>query len=651
MKQFFLFVVSFVVMQPILHAQNFNNTFGKVGKDDLDLVSYAQDKTAEAVVIYDIGSSYFERTADEFELIYERTTRLKVLKEAGIKWATIEIPFYRQGDIYEEVYDLEACTYNMENGLLTRTNLDLKTSQQEKVNEYWNLQKFAMPNVKEGSIIEYHYKVRSQFLFNLRNWDFQWKIPVIYSNYVTKMIPFYQYSFILQGATKFDSQKSYIDQGFERQYGSVKFHDMIYEFVMKDIPAFKDEEYIASSEDYIIKLNFQLSKVTNTLGTSTNIMTTWPEMIKDMVKNEDFGGYAKKAEGLASKIFDIKSLSLLPSQQKFDSVLNYMKANYSWNKMNGKYTSKNPKAFMKDKFGNDADINLFTVGLLNAVGIKAYPVIISTRENGKIKYDYPFSHFFNYVVILANVDNKKVLSDATIPLASNIRIPEKCINDKGLIVQKDKVEWVELQSLIPSKIQKATNITLTDSTQNSDIQISSSEYIALDYRNDVGANERTIKKHLLDKGYSVVDSSIVVKNQTNIKEPYILKYSIVDRPEKVNDKIYVSPFLHETITENPLKQSSRTYQIDMTYPKKTALFAEIKIPEGFKVDYVPANDKINNDKFEFEYFTLATENKINVSMVYYFKIPVYEATEYNKLKYYFNEIVNKGSEKVVFVKK
>jgi hypothetical protein len=89
----------------------------------------------------------------------------------------------------------------------------------------------------------------------------------------------------------------------------------------------------------------------------------------------------------------------------------------------------------------------------------------------------------------------------------------------------------------------------------------------------------------------------------------------------------------------------------MTYPKRTALFAEIKIPEGFKIDYVPANDKINNDKFELEYFTLATENKINVSLVYYFKIPVYEDTEYSKLKYYFNQIVNKGSEKIVFVKK
>ena len=650
MKQLFFFVSLLFSLQTVLQAQGFNNEYGKVAKEDVDLTSYPQDKNAEAVVISDVGCSYFESTNDFFELIYERTTRLKIFKEAGKKWASIEIPFYRQGDIFEEVYDLEACTYNFENGNFSRTFLDLKSCHNEKVNEYWNLEKFAMPNVKEGSIIEYHYKVRSQFFFNLRNWDFQWKIPVIYSKYVTKMIPFYQYTWLLQGASKFESQKSYVDQGMERQFGSVKFQDMIYESVMKNVPAFKDEEYIASQEDYIIKLNFQLSKVTNSYGSSTNVITTWPELVKDLMKDEDFGGYNRKVEGLAAKIMDVKSLSLLPAQQKFDSIINYVKANYRWNKMNGKMASKTPKAFLKDKIGNDADINLFTVGLLNAVGIKAYPVIVSTRENGMIKYDYPFSHFFNFVVIEADVDGKRVLSDATIALSGNNRIPEKCINDKGLIIQKEKVEWLGLQSLIPSCIKKILAITLSDSTLKASIQSYSTEYLALDNRNDFGTNIYAIKKHLLNKGYALVDSSIVVKNQTSIKDPYILKYSITDRPEKVNDKIYVSPFLREMITENPLKQPTRNYPVDMIYPTKTSCFAEINIPDGFKVDYLPANDKIKNDQFELDYSTILTDKKISVFMVYYFKFPVYESTEYNKLKYYFNEIINKGSEKIVFVK-
>ena len=635
----------------VMQAQNFNNEYGNVGKEDISYSNCPSDKSAEAVVIYDIGQSYFTRNDNSFDIIYERTTRIKVLKEAGIGYANVEIPFYGEGEIYEDVSDIEACTYNFENGIFTRTKLDLKTCQNEKVNKYWNQKKFALPNVKVGSIIEYHYRINSQYIFKLRNWNFQWKIPVIYSKYTTKMIPFYQYTWLLQGANKFESQKSYIDPGLDRQFGNVKFQDMVYEYVMKDLPAFKDEEFITSEDDNIIKLNFQLSKVINQDGVVQNVISTWPEMIKDLLKDEDFGGYIRKSEGQATKIFDLKSFTLLPAQQKFDSILNYVKANYNWNKSNYKMSSKSVKAFMKDKSGNNADINLFAVGLLNAVGVKACPVILSTRDNGKIKLDYPFSHFFNYVAIIADVDGKKILSDATSVLSSNDRIPEKCINDKGLIIQKDKVEWVGLQTTIPSKTQKTLRMNLTDSTNNVSVQISATEYSGLDYRNDFAANTRTIKKHLLDKGYIVNDSSIVVKNQTSIQDPYILKYIIEDHPEKVNDKIYVSPFLHEVMAENPLKQSVRTYPIDMIYPKRSAFYTEITVPEGYKVDFLPANDKIKNEMFELEYSTLVHDQKINVFLIYYFKIPVYDATEYSKIKYYFNEIVNKGSEKIVFVKK
>jgi hypothetical protein len=650
MKKFFLFVMLLFSLQTILKAQTFNNEYGKVGKDDIDYKSDPQDKSAEAVVISDDGQSYFSRINDEFEIIYERTTRIKVLNEAGIKYANIEIPFYGEGEIYENVYDVEACTYNFENGVFSRTDLDLNTCHDEKINKYWNIKKFAMPNVKVGSIIEYRYKISSEYLFKLRNWNFQWKIPVIYSRYLTKMIPFYQYTWLLQGANKFDSQKTYEDPLMERQYGSTKFKDLDYEFVMRNLPGFKDEEFISSDDDYLVKLNFQLSKVIDQDGVSKNVITTWPEMIKDLIKNEDFGGFARKSEGIASKIFELKSLSLLPAQQKFDSILDFVKANFTWNKLNDKYASKSPRAFQKDKNGNNADINLFAIGLLNAVGIKAVPVILSTRDNGKIKYDYPFTHFFNYIVIMADIDGKKVLSDATNPLSKNDRIPEKCINDKGLIIQKDKVEWVGLQTVIPTKTQKAIMITVSDSTQNAVIQSSSTEYSALDNRTDYGTNTHIINKYLLNKGYSVVDSSIIVKNQNDIKMPYILKYSINDKPEKVNNKIYVSPFLHEIIADSPLKQPNRSYPIDMIYPHKTSAFSEITIPDGYKVDFLPANDKINNDQFEFDYTTAENDKKISVSMIYYFKEPVYDASEYSKIKYYFNEIVNKGSEKIVFVK-
>ena len=652
MKKITLLTAFLICLLPAALAQKFVNEFGKVSKDDMDYSFYPQDKTAEAVVIYDKGEAYFVRSNNYgFELVFEKATRIKIFKDSGKKWANVEIPLYREGDIYETVSELEAYSYNVENGVMKSTKLDLSTCHDEKLNERWILKKFAIPNVKPGSVIEYKYKVNSEYIFNFPSWEFQWKIPVIYSKYVTKMIPIYEYTYLLQGASKFDSQRSYEETGVGQQYGSMTFNNLVYEYVMKDIQAFNDEEFISTNEDYIVKINMQLSKVTNVNGSVRKILTTWPEMIKDLISDEDFGGYISKSTRAASKFFDVKTLSAVPEQDKFDSIMSFVKKNYSWNGENRTTCSKNLNTFLKDKAGNNANLNLFALGLLKACGINAYPVILSTRKHGKIRYDYPFNHFFNYVCIIADVDGKKVLTDATDPLNSNSRIPEKCINDRGLLIQKDKVEWVVLQSTIPSSKHTAISVNLTDSTQNSKIETTSKEYFALNNRNDWGDNLKTIQKSLVKKGYNVVDSSIVVKNLNKIKAPYVLNYKVEDKPEKINGKIYVSPFLNENFKENPLKQQTRTYPLDMTYPKKQSFIAEIKIPDGYKIDFIPENEKIMNDEFEFEYFIMTNETSVIVNFSYYFKVPVYPADDYLKIKYYFKEIVKKGNEKVVFVNK
>lgn len=633
------------------NSQNFSREFGKISKDEIELKNYNSDKDAEAVVLFDIAKSSFVRTDNSFDVIFERTTRIKILAEAGIKWAEIQIPYYQEGNIYEKVYDIEAFAYNFEDGLMSKTPFNNKNTYDEKINNSWNVKKFAVPNVKEGTIIEYKYKISSQYKFNLRDWEFQWRIPVVYSEYEVKMIPFYEYSWLLQGANKFDSQTSVLSSGLPRQFGAITFHDMVHKYIMKDLPAFNNEEFITSVNDYIIKLDFQLSKISYPDGTTLDVITTWEEMNKELLKHKDFGKYVKKSEELASKLINPETLKLKNDKEKFEYVIEYVKANFNWDKRNAKYASKTPGKLIDDKYGNSADINLFTVGLLNASGIKAEPVIISTRDNGKIKYNYPYAHFFNYVIILAQIDGAIVLTDATEILGLNDRIPSRCINDKGLIIQKDKIEWIGLECRFPSQI--TTHIKteiLSDAVVKSDISKSATEYDALTFRNNYTDNIETVKKQLETKEYTIIDSTIVVLNQLNKKMPYTLAYSQTHKPEIVNDKLYLSPFLNEIISDNPLKQKERTYPIDFTYPKQRAFTSTIVIPYGYKVDYMPVEQSINNELFELNYTSRLEDGQVIVSFDYYFKKSVYSANDFSKIKFYFNEIVKNGKEKVVLTK-
>jgi transglutaminase-like putative cysteine protease len=635
-----------------IYSQTFSKEYGIIGKDEIELKQYAGDKDAEALVLFDYGKSHFAQQAGSFEIVFERTTRIKILSDAGIKWAEVEIPFYQEGDIYERVMDIEACTYNFEDGQLNKTPLNVSNTYDEKLNSFWNVRKFAIPDVKAGSVIEYRYKVISQYMFNLRNWEFQWKIPVVYSEYEVRMIPFYQYSWILQGASGFYSQTSYVDNGLTRQFGTLNYQDMIHKYVMKDLPAFNNEEFITSINDYIIKIDFQLSKIIYLSGTTVDIMTTWADMISDLLKHPDFGKYINKSEKIAPDLLKTDTLALVDDKQKFDYVLQSVKGNYNWDKSKGKYASKSPAKLVEEKYGNCADINLFTIGLLRGAGIEAYPVLISTRDNGKIKYDYPYSHFFNYVIILANVNGELILSDATEILSLNNRIPARCINDKGLIIKEDKVEWVGLECLFPSDIKTDIQMEISgNDLLSTGITKTATEYDALYYRNNYSDNIENVKKKLEAQGFSIIDSTITVKNQLKKELPYILSYRQTSKPEIVNEKIYLSPFLNEVISDNPLKQKERTYPIDMTYPVKRVFNSTITIPEGYQAEYIPEPQNIINQLFELKYTASNENGKLAVAFEYSFIKSVYPSTDYLKIKSYYNEIVKKGNEKIVLSKK
>lgn len=648
------FVLLFIaVMCLTASGQNYSKEFGKVEKEEIKLQNYPPDEDAEAVVLFDIYSSKFEEGANSFDVVFERSTRIKILSEAGLKWAEINIPFYQEGEIYERISDVMAFTYNYDadHDQINRTSLKTSNIFDEKINESWNVKKIAIPNVKVGSIIEYKYNIRSPYVFNLRDWEIQWKIPVVYSEYEVRMVPFYNYAYLLQGAKKFDSQSSVIDKN-EKLFGTTKYFDYIHKYTMKDIPSFKSEEFITSINDYIIKLDFQLAKIIYPNGATKDIMTTWEEMNKDLLKHSDFYGYIKKSEKLAKKLIDVDSLKLKSEREQFDYILDYVKRNYNWNKYNGKYTSKSPAKFVKEKHGNSADINLFTIGLLNAIGLDAKPVVISTRENGKIKHDYPLSIYFNYVIIMANIDGENITSDATEILSLNNRIPARCINDKGLIVDNGTVEWIGLECTFLSEIQNDFQIEIVnDDIMNTTVSKAATEYDGLSHRNYYGGDNQAILEKLDSKDYTIIDSSIAVQNQFDKEKPYILSYQQSSKPEIVSNKIYISPFLNETISDNPLKQKERTYPIDMTYPKKRVYTTTILIPEGYEVDYTPSEQNYKNELFELTYNAIEEDDKIKVSFNYTFNNSVYTMGDYPKIKAYYDEIVKKGNEKVVLVKK
>lgn len=651
MRRFLIVSLIGVIISQSVSGQEFIMEFGRVGKEEIEMKTYPQDTVAEALVLFDLGKSHFARTENSFDLIFERHTRIKILKSSGTDWAEVSIPLYRSGDIYEKIVKLSARAYNFEDGQVQVVDFDPSMIVEEKVNENWILKKFVVPAVKKGTVLEYVYSLSSQYMFNLRDWEFQWTIPVKYSEYETRMIPFYEYVLLLQGQSKYDIEQSYIDHSFKRVFGPIEYNDMVYRFGMKDLPAFRDESFITSPEDYLVKLDFQLAKIKYPSGGEVDIITTWPDLADELNKDSDFGRFISKSEKMSGKLIpDIESLNL-NDEARFNLVLNYVKANLSWDGRNGIFARKAVNDLVKDKFGSSAEINLFTAGAMRAAGLNARAVIISTRDHGKIWKNYPFMSFFNYVIILVEIQGDLMLADATEVFCPNFSLPPRCINDMGLIIEKNSDSWVEVKNHTPSSEFKTFTMKPKEGNQFSvKYTYQSDGFIALDDRKKYLNDQDKLVEDMQEKGYKLDPSSLKIDKTEDMSNPFSFNCDVSYPVEYIADKLYINPFLNESPKDSPLKQPERVYPIDMITPIKESFSTNIEIPDGYKVDYLPEKLTIRNDLFEMQYSVVQSEGNISLNLSYFFKKSIYPPSDYKQLKYYFNEIIKKSNEHVVLIK-
>ena len=629
-------------------------------EDDLAMKEYARDPKAEAVVLLDLGDAYFFETFDNnFNIRFTRRTKTRVFTSEGIKYSTISIPFYHTDDDEEEVKDIIAVSYNLSDGKIVRKEIDQSSIYTEKINNRWSARKFVVPDVREGTVFEVRYVIESPFLFNLPDWNFQNNIPTVYSQYTARMIPFFTYSYIIQGTGKLDVQKK--EEGNEQRTSryipslpmeNKTFRDMVYTFGMRDLPAFRDEAFISSREDYIVKLDMQLSKIYYPNGSTVDIMSTWPELTEDLLKGETLGAYIKKCSGPAQSL--LKELtSALPadSLERFRFLTEYVKKSFTWNGYYGKYATENPKDVVKRKTGSSAEINMFLIALLREAGIDADPVILSTRNNGKIKTDYPFESFFNYLIAAVTIAGNIHLADATEPFLAYNRIPPRCMNEKGLLLIKKGPMWVTLPESRISSDFKEIIITPESGkeTCGAELLIRASDLIAYQYRTELKDDRKLIEENLRQKGFQTI-TAISSENYGNPSLDYRINASGTVAVDIVGDQMGINPFLHFPVRENPLKQANRTFPVDMIYPDAKLFKTTINIPDGYKISLIPENFVIDNSLVSIMISYATSDKSLIVSGNYTFKKGVYQPSEYARIKLYFDQIADLFNRQIILEK-
>ncbi|MBA4145458.1 MAG: DUF3857 domain-containing protein, partial [Cytophaga sp.] len=292
MKPYFLLFFSLSLCTAFSQGHDF--PFGQTSYRELEMKIYDNDSNAVAVILNELGEGYIEDDND-YNLIFEYHVRIKILKQEGVKFADIEIPLHKQEGRAETIRSIKASSFTIDNGTMKETRLDSKNIFSENPGKYWDVKKFAIPNVREGSVIEYQYKLESPFKFNFRSWEFQNDIPKIRSEYWATIPANYNYNITLRGMQQLEKHENeLIKQCFYQGKADCVRH----QFVMTNIPAFKEEEYMTAKSNFLSAINFELAEFRSFDGKVIKYTKEWKDVELDLRREEKFGQQLRKGKDI-----------------------------------------------------------------------------------------------------------------------------------------------------------------------------------------------------------------------------------------------------------------------------------------------------------------------------------------------------------------
>ena len=264
-------------------------SLGRTNLEELKRTVYEKDSTAKALVLYEQANRYPDKNADEIP----RTDfyfRIKIFDKSAFDLADIQIYLRKK----EMLLDVKAISYNLtDEGTIDKKFLsenDIFTT--DGPND-WTIKKFTIPNVKEGSIIEFKYSIRSPYLV-IDDWYFQSNIPKIKSEFDAAILGNYKYNIRIVGFLKLDKNEPSIKENCIDIDGLGPGSCRVYSFGMDNIPAFKEEDYMLSKKNYISRLSFDLKSTTSYTGVIEKYTTTWKKADKSLKELWTVTGKVKK---------------------------------------------------------------------------------------------------------------------------------------------------------------------------------------------------------------------------------------------------------------------------------------------------------------------------------------------------------------------
>ena len=432
---------------------------------------------------------------------------------------------------------------------------------------------------------------------------------------------------------------------------------------MTNVPALRNEAFILNEDDYLQKVETKTVAL-NVNGRRESVIATWPQVIRYLMEDEDFGLQIKKEIPRTADL-DAQLKSISDPYSKMRVIYDYVRKNMEWNNFPGIWAFDGVKTAWKDKKGTAAEINLILINLLKDAGLKVHPILVSTHDNGLVKttdagniYNPGFNQF-NKVLAWVTIGNNVYVLDGTNKEAPVYLIPPDVVATEGLVISKlETFEW-GWESLWKNNLQYKNMILLhgevtKDGKLTGEASVNSYDYARLERI----ATARKGKKEFTERYFTSANpginiDSVSLENLDADSLPLVQRIYFNQQLNASGDYQYFSVNLFSGLEKNPFVADQRISDVFFGNTQQHMLISNIAIPEGYEFDELPKNLKMimPDTSIVITRMAQATNGRLTTRITLDFKKPYYSTEEYGGFKEFYKKLFDLLNEQFVIRKK
>ena len=484
-----LFVLLFCPVYMAVAQDKVNMKFGKPTKAEMQMTVYEAEPDADAVVLCRLTDVEYTIQQTGYLVDYKEKVRIKVLKPSGARYAKVVIPYLKSTPIdnrnsssklvlkasatdnnsvsstfdeqagamttadldrysEESVEDLKATAYNLQGSKVVKSGMKKDAVVETKIDEQHYQVEFTVPDVKEGTVIEYEYVLHSELFWVLHDWFAQREIPVAYAKLDMNIPRYLLFNLEEHGIQRLISTCESGSMRYKLESDPLAAPTILpsnhYICVGRNLAGLKKGDGVWSMQDNCAGITAYLKHYSMRGAAVVDYTRTWEQIDEMVLKSEDLGKQLDDHSPLAAELKEAKIGEIADVRQRAEAVYKLVLSKVEWN---GRYemSPAETEETLKNHGGSNVDINMLLLQSLNDVGLTAAPVMLRMRDQGVLTTDFPSIQKYTTFIVGVVSPQGNIYLDASSANGRFDALAELLQVEKARLVLKgNKGKWVKL---------------------------------------------------------------------------------------------------------------------------------------------------------------------------------------------------------------